>query len=688
MNTFRLLFTFLGIGLLTLPGSAPAEDRPNILFLMADDWSYPHAGALGDPVVKTPTFDRLVKEGVLFDNAFVSAPSCTPSRHSISSGQSHWRLGNGMNLGGSIPKETPVYPDLLADAGYVTGFSRKGTAPSQHSFRGNDPFGPKFKDFEAFYAQRKPGAPFCFWYGAGEPHRPYDWQASQRAGMNLDAIKVPACLPDNETTRTDLGDYYLKVQRFDSDAARMIALLEKNGELDHTIVVMSGDNGMPFPRGKATLYDLGTRVPLVIRWGDKVPGGRTLTDFVNLTDLAPTFLEAVGLPVPGEMTGRSLMAHLTSKNAGQIEAKRDHVLTGMERHVSPHPSRAIRNADFLYIRNFAAAAWPTGIVAGQKPPHYDFIKTPWPTTPGAFSYNVDPGPAKQWMVENAKSGDDARLFQLAFGHRPSEELYDLKKDPDQLNNIAADPDYRDDRNRLSKQLTRELRESGDPRFVLPGHASFDVQGWTVNLSDAQWEKDPQATDRMLELLVLQLDRVIEAVPAKALKPLREVPIWINPAYEGIRPTAEYHPGAGWLKDNGRDPVMGKAIEITNVSNFPFENIRMPYLLLHELTHAYHDRVLGFDQPEIIAAFERARDSGSYDSVKRFNGKTTVMDKAYAMSNHKEYFAEVTEAYFGKNDFFPFDRAELKAHDPLAYEVLEKVWEIRQDNKSPAGTSPQ
>jgi dipeptidyl-peptidase-4 len=130
---------------------------------------------------------------------------------------------------------------------------------------------------------------------------------------------------------------------------------------------------------------------------------------------------------------------------------------------------------------------------------------------------------------------------------------------------------------------------------------------------------------------------------------------------------------GWLKRNNRLPEMGKAIEITNVSMFPFENRRMPYVMLHELTHGYHDRELGFDQPEIIAAYKRARDSGSYDMVKRFNGKSTVMDKAYAMANEKEYFAEITEAYFGRNDFFPFNRKELKTHDPQGYEAVEKVW---------------
>jgi len=660
---------------------ATAADRPNILFLMADDWSYPHAGALGDPVVKTPTFDRLVRDGVLFDNAFVSSPSCTPSRHSVASGQYHWRLGEGADLGGSIAADVPVYPDLLAAAGYATGFCRKGTAPSKHSYRKNDPFGPKFKNFEEFYSKRPAGKPFCFWYGAGEPHRPYDWQVSKREGIDLASIKLPACLPDNETARTDLGDYHFKVQRFDSDSARMLALLEKNGELDNTIVVMSGDNGMPFPRGKATLYDLGTRVPLVIRWGDKVKGGRKLTDFVSLTDLAPTFLAAAGLPVPEEMTGRSLIPQLVSEKSGQIDPARDHVLTGMERHVYPNPSRAIRTADFLYIRNFSPAQWRTGEVTGRQP-HYDFTKTPWPTGPGAFSFNVDPGPTKQWMLENSNHRSTTRLNHLAFGPRPNEELYDLRKDPDQLENVAADPTYRKTRDLLSRQLATELRTSGDHRFSLTGHSTFPVHGWTVHLNDLLWADDPQATSAMLDLLAIQLDRVADAVPPKALRQLRKVPIWVNQLYDGVRPTAEYHPNPGWLKNNDRDPAMAKAVEITNVATFPADDHRMPYLLLHELAHAYHDRVLGFNQPKILAAYQKAKKSGTYDKVKRFTGKTTKIAKAYAMADHKEYFAETTEALFGKNDFYPFTRDELQKHDPGMHLHLIELWGLQEERPSP------
>lgn len=652
-------------------------DPPNIVVIMGDDWSWPHASVLGDPTVKTPAFDRIAREGVLFENAFVSAPSCTPSRHAVSSGQYHWRLGEGVDLGGSIASDVPVYPDMLSAVGYKTGFCRKGTGPSQHTYRGNDPFGKRFKNFDEFMDGRENSDPFCFWYGAGEPHRPYDWGASKDSELDLESIVVPPFLPDNAMTRTDLGDYYLRVQQLDQFAEAILKRLEDAGELENSIVVMTGDNGMPFPRAKATLYDSGTRVPLAIRWGNRVEKGRHVQDFVNLTDLAPTFLEAVGLPVPKDMTGSSLLPILQVSKSGQIEASRDHVLTGMEQHVYPNPSRSIRTADHLYIRNFAPESWPTGRVAGE-PANYDFLKTPWPTEAGAFSHNVDPGPTKQWMLQNEPAENEE-----AFGLRPAEELYDLTADPHQLNNLIAGAEIPkatvETRNELSRRLTEGLRASRDPRFVKPNHASFEVRGWTVHLHDQLWRDEPVATRRALELLDGQLHRVVEVVPKKALGHLRDVPLWINPEYEGIAGSAEYHAEAGWLRKNGRNPEMGKAVEITNVKKFPFENRRMPFLLLHELAHAYHNQVVadGYRDADLKAAYERARDSGSYDSVARFNGNKTVKDKAYGMSNPMEYFAESTEAYFGKNDFFPFNRAELKKHDPLVHDLVARLWGAKE-----------
>jgi N-sulfoglucosamine sulfohydrolase len=199
---------------------------PNIVFLMADDWSWPHAGAYGDAVVKTPTFDRIAREGVLFNNAHVSAPSCTPSRMAIVTGQHHWRLNEAANLGGSLDKDVEVYPELLQAVGYRIGYARKGAGPSKHEYTGRDPFGPKFKSFAEFYNRREPRRPFCFWYGAGEPHRPYRYGEGAKSGIDPRTVKLPACLPDNETVRNDFADYLHRIQMYDAFCGHIIAMLK------------------------------------------------------------------------------------------------------------------------------------------------------------------------------------------------------------------------------------------------------------------------------------------------------------------------------------------------------------------------------------------------------------------------------------------------------------------------------
>jgi hypothetical protein len=205
------------------------------------------------------------------------------------------------------------------------------------------------------------------------------------------------------------------------------------------------------------------------------------------------------------------------------------------------------------------------------------------------------------------------------------------------------------------------------------HAEVQMQGWTVHVNLELWKTEKEATTRMAELLDRQLQLVAKVVPAPALARLRRVPLWINPPYPGVQPRAEYHPGADWLKENDRDPAMARAVEFTNVKEFPFENRRMPFLALHELSHAYHDQVLGYDEKEIIAAYKKAKASGGYERVPRFDGNNTVKDRAYALENDREYFAELSEAYFGKNDFFPFTRAELLEHDPEGFRMVKKMW---------------
>ena len=279
-----------------LPGANATKRRPNVLFCLADDWSWPHASIAGDKVVRTPTFDRVAREGVLFTNAFVTAPSCTPSRGSILTGQWHWRLEEGGNLWSTLPAKFAVYPDILEEAGYHVGYTRKGWGPGRDDPGGRtrNPAGPRYRNFQEFLKVRPEGKPFCFWFGSTDPHRGYKWQSGVNSGMKLEDVEVPACLPDSQTVRTDICDYYWEVQRFDREVGELLKLLEENGELDSTLVVISGDNGMPFPRCKSNLYDLGTHVPLALRWPARVRGDRVVEDFVSLSDLAPTFLEAAG----------------------------------------------------------------------------------------------------------------------------------------------------------------------------------------------------------------------------------------------------------------------------------------------------------------------------------------------------------------------------------------------------------
>ncbi len=446
------------------------KKRPNILFAFADDWGMPWASIFGDKVVKTPVFDGIAKKGVLFTNAYVSAPSCTPSRAAILTGQYHWRLRSGANLGGDLPAEFGVYPDMLEAAGYHVGMTRKGWGPGNElgGGRKRNPAGPRYEDFAAFWKARPAGAPFCFWFGSTDPHRGYAWESGVKSGMRLEDVRVPPYLPDSEIVRKDMCDYFWEVQRFNEETGELLKMLEKNGELENTLVVMSGDNGWPFPRGKASLYDAGTHVPLAVQWGSRIKGGRKVEDFVSLTDLAPTFLEAAGLKVPADMTGRSLMPLLTSSKSGRIDAKRGYVLTGMERHVpcreatsGGYPMRALRNHEFHYIRNFRPERWPTGDPDDAEKATYEQLAG---NTRVGFA-DVDAGPTKADMVMRRAEAAVRPLFELTYGKRPAQELYDLRKDPYQMKNVAGDPSYAGTLQKLDAQLMAALRETGDARVV-------------------------------------------------------------------------------------------------------------------------------------------------------------------------------------------------------------------------------
>lgn len=217
--------------------------------------------------------------------------------------------------------------------------------------------------------------------------------------------------------------------------------------------------------------------------------------------------------------------------------------------------------------------------------------------------------------------------------------------------------------------------SAEPATV-DGHLTKEVEGWTLHIGNDLLEQDRAATERTLELLTRQLREITRVVPAAAVAELWKVPLWISPEYPGVPPSAEYHPDAGWLRDNDRDPAMAKAVEFTNVRIFEREIQRMPCLALHELAHAYHDRALadGFGNGALRTLFAKARASGKYDLVEqRFGDGRSANVRAYAMTNPMEYFAECSEAFFGTNDFFPFHRAQLAQHDPEMFALLKVLW---------------
>ncbi len=509
--------------------SATAAERPNILFCFADDWGqYASTYRTGENdqtpnfVVNTPHFDRIAREGVLFNNAFVNAPSCTPCRSALLSGQYFYRTGRGAILQGAIwDSSIPSYPLILKGKGYHIGYSYKVWSPGTPR---NAPYGARDyaynkagsrfnrfsqlvsaatdrdaakqelfdevrTNFRDFLKDRKPGQPLCYWFGPTNCHR--KWVAGSGKdlwGLDPNDLKgrMPPFLPDNEVIRQDFCDHLGEVQAFDAALGVLLDEFHRIGELDNTLIVVSGDHGIPgFPRGKCNLYDFGVHVSLAVRWGAKVPAGRTVDDFVNLMDLAPTFLEAAGVTPPKVMTGRSFLNVVTSTEQGQVDPTRDYVVVGRERHVAearhgnlPYPQRAIRTKRFLYIRNFKPDRWPMGVGPGfGKPagpmPSYEQLEQ---NTFAAFA-DFDASPTKAWIAIHRDDPGMERYVDVAFGRRPAEELYDLRKDSFETHNVAGDPAYEQTRKELSGRLLSILKETGDPRVTGDG-STFDKPPYT------------------------------------------------------------------------------------------------------------------------------------------------------------------------------------------------------------------
>jgi arylsulfatase A-like enzyme len=514
-----LWFILLSVGSACF--GANASGRPNILFVFADDWGRQASvyakidgpGTIND-IARTPNFDRIASQGVLFRNAFVNAPSCTPCRSALLSGQYFWRTGRGAILQGGVwDDRIPSWPLLLHHGGYHIGKSWKVWSPgtpvdapygrqryayqkaggrinqfsenatrlvaagksAEHAKR--EILGEVRANFKSFLADRDDKQPFCYWFGPTNVHRKWIKGSGKKLwGINPDDLrdKMPPFLPDVPEVREDLADYFGEIQAFDAALGTLLDELKESGESVNTLIVVAGDHGPPgFPHGKCNLYDFGTRVGLAIA-GPNVHGGRVVDDFVNLPDLAPTLLEVGNVQRPEAMTARSLWPVLTSDREGLVDPTRTAVFVGRERHVEmaragnlPYPQRGIRTASHLFIINFKPDRSPLGdlyaLDSDNPPSMQEITETTFVTLP-----DEDAGPTKAWLVDHRKEPKSKAYFDHAYGKRPREELFDLKSDPHQMHNVAADPAYAPVVDDLRRRLLDELKRTGDPRLIDDG----------------------------------------------------------------------------------------------------------------------------------------------------------------------------------------------------------------------------
>lgn len=458
--------------------------RPNILFILADDWSYPFAGVYGDKTVHTPNLDKLAKRGVTFTQAYCASPSCTPSRAAILTGKYPHNLGEGVNLVGKLDTAEATYVKELRKNGYAVSFDRKGWGPGKWEKMGytENPAG-KQQDFNKFIDSIGSNQPFCFWWGTNDPHRPYDIGGGTKSGIDSTKIKLPKFLPDHPSVRGDIGDYFAEIERLDREMGDLFKKLEEKRLLDNTMIVVTGDNGMPFPHAKANLYDYGTRVPLVISFPKLFKQNIRSETFVNLIDLMPTFMEVAQVPNQYQVDGISLVPILR----GDKTVHRNEVFLEREKHCicrksdlgyPGYPMRAVRTKAFLYIQNLRPDRMPAGDATIEG-------------TPSEYG-DVDGGPTKAYMIENSNDFKVRPYFKMGFEKRVAEELYDVNADPYNIKNLAQSPQYTLIKKSLKSKLSKWMHDTNDPRRDGGGdeidtYPTLD-KAWITKWSIIFWDK--------------------------------------------------------------------------------------------------------------------------------------------------------------------------------------------------------
>ena len=497
-----------------------ADTRPNILIAIADDQSYPHASAYGYSGVSTPAFDRVAESGVLFLNAFTPAPGCSPMRATFLTGRQIWQLEQAGTHASSFPAKYEVFPDRLEASGYFVGYTGKGWGPGNWKVSGRErnPAGKAFSsertdppirgvsktdytaNFEAFLTARPNDRSFCFWFGASEPHRSFEKGVGKRLGKAEDLITVPPFLPDRPEIRQDILDYLTEIEWFDQHLGRMLETLKDRGELYNTLVVVTSDNGMAFPRAKANVYEYGIHMPLAIAWPKAVPQGRSVRDLVSLIDVTATLYDVAGVAPPFEqpISGRSLMNILLFEQSGLVDPTRDAVFSGRERHSSSryntlgYPQRCVRTHDYLYIWNLRPERWPAGAPrkygAGNYGTATEVIDKLLGPEHGGY-HDIDACPTMDFLIANRQNEEVGRFLDLAVAKRPETELYRITDDPGCLTNLAGRDAFAEVERNLQRRLRDYLRATNDSRVV-------DVAGGEIwetypRFSPLRWFPEPE-----------------------------------------------------------------------------------------------------------------------------------------------------------------------------------------------------
>lgn len=471
------------LAVMSICAFSSAQDRPNLLFIILDDAGL-DMGAYGSTFVNTPAFDLIASRGVLFENAYTPNAKCAPSRAAILTGRNSWQLDAAANHFIYFPQKFKTFQEVLGENGYTIGYTGKGYAPGIAQYEDGCPrelVGPAFnskklspptkaissndysENFKDFLNTAPKNKPWSFWLGTLEPHRAYAYRSGEGLGKKKAEMitDFPGYWPDNEVTRNDLLDYAYEIEYADSHVLKILKSLEASGELKNTLVVMTSDHGMPFPRVKGDQYEHSNHIPMALMWGNKVKvKGRRIKDHISFIDLAPTFLDIAGISWQDSgmhpAAGLSFLDIITSEKSGQIDINRNYVLVGKERHDTGRPDdvgypiRGIYLDSMLYLRNFETDRWPSG-------------------NPETGYLNTDGSPTKTEILNLRRQGKNNQFWQLNFGKRKEEELYNIKADPYCLINLSNTAGYADLKAFLKTKLENHLFDQEDLRMLGFGH---------------------------------------------------------------------------------------------------------------------------------------------------------------------------------------------------------------------------